>query len=148
MSASFEGAEAILHDKPSLILHVRLSQLSIDDWGVKCQLAIIPTPGIEEFGHGAFPFENSWTVLSFAAGWWHTSSIPGANWALYFEPQLVKEIVETAAVAAQNNSTVTYADLRESVYAFHGRLTAEFHELTVRALAKAQNNPKSRPPSP
>jgi len=141
LSASFEGAEAILYEKPSRILHVRLSQLAIDDWGVKCQLDVIPTPGIEEFSRATFPFENSWTILSFAAGWWHMSSIPGANWAMYFEPQVVREILEICAAAARNNSTIIYRDIVKCVHAFDDRLHAAYKESWERSKrARALNN--------
>ena len=107
----FEGVEAI-YTEPQLIVHVRLSQVSFDDWGVKATITDLLNPGMHRVPRNPFQFGVAWQIFSFAEGHWDTPAICLFRLRAFFDPKVIHAAKELAAEKSRNGETISPDDFR------------------------------------
>lgn len=103
----FEGAEAIYAERP-LILHVRVTQVSFDDWGVKAILTDLLSPGMHRVRQSPFEIASAWEIFSFTESDWDTPNIPQCRHRTFFHPTVVRPALELAGEANQTGATISW----------------------------------------
>ena len=98
---SFDGAEAIYVERP-LILHVRVTQVCFDDWGVKASITDLLSPGMHRLRRNPFQFAFAWMVFACGDNYWDTPNIPACRSQLFFHPIVIRPALELAAEANRN----------------------------------------------
>jgi hypothetical protein len=104
---SFEGAEAIYAERP-LILHVRVTQVSFDDWGVKATITDLLSPGMHRVRQNPFEIASAWEIFSFSESDWDTPNIPECRNRTFFHPMVLHPALERAAEANRNGATIDW----------------------------------------
>jgi hypothetical protein len=102
--SSFEKAEAIYVERPSL-LHVRVSEISYDEWGVKATIVDSLLPGMRGISQSQCGIAASWKIFSFSTDFWQANYVP---WRLFFDPKVIRGCVELAAQANQKGSMIDW----------------------------------------
>ena len=120
-----EGQEAI-YTENGIASRVRLDRVICDGWGVTAELTTVSSPGLVT-GHATGLVGPEYTVgCCWALFWtgrlgWHSSG-QGCTWGLYFDPQLVQEIIRLGA------SLHGKVDRGERLRTLRGRLNEAFIE--------------------
>ena len=112
-----EGAEAIFIEHPT-ILHVHVSNIVADDWGVKTLITCIPAPGLGKLGteqRDSCQIAAAWDVLSFDSCDWHARYIP---WDLIFDSVLIENVKALAANVAQQGKLLTRTDAMLAIFEY------------------------------
>ena len=104
---SFGGAEAIYAERP-LILHVRVTHVSFDDWGVKATITDLLSPGMHHAPRSTFEIASAWEIFSFDEGDWDTPNIPACRHRLFFHPTVVRPTVELGAKANRQEAIILW----------------------------------------
>ena len=106
-----EGANAI-YVEPRFIAYVRVSDIQVDDWGVKALITVVPTRGMQDEGKPSYNISAAWTVFSNSYDHWHAIYV---NWSVYFGVEEVKAGLELAARAAALGSRVELREMRSAL---------------------------------
>jgi hypothetical protein len=117
---TFAGLEAIHVERPG-VLHVRVSEVSCDDWGMKAKLTFLHTPGMYGAPGSSFTLAASWDTLSSNALEWDTPNIPACRWTTYFDPAIVQAIVGIAAEAHRKGSVIGFSEAKDWLSAYRRR---------------------------
>ena len=117
---TFEGLEAIHVERPG-VLHVRVTEVSYDDWGMKAKLTLLQTPGMYGALGSSFILAASWDIFSSGALEWDTPNIPACRWRTYFDPAVVQAIVGIAAEAHKEGTVISYSEAKDWLSAYHRR---------------------------
>ena len=94
----FEGAEAIYAERP-LISHLRVTQISFDDWGIKAKITDLLSPGMRCLPQNPFQISSAWEIFAFNKSDWDTPNIPQCRYRLFFHPTVLCAAIELAAKA-------------------------------------------------
>jgi len=132
LAESFEGAEAIYVERP-LVLHVRVTDISFDDWGVKAKATDLLQPGMQKIPQSPFDIFFAWEVFAFNKGEWDTPNIPQCRFRLFFDASVVRPAVKLVAEANRRGSIIDWGELEA--------VTKEYHQRGNRKRAKAAENP-------
>ena len=89
-----------------------MSKVEGDDWGVKADIAVLPTPGMcDNFGP-SLQVSGSWEFFSNIHHHWHVRL---ANWSVYFGEKHIQVALELAGRAASHGSRVTLLEMRRAL---------------------------------
>ena len=117
--SSCEGREAIHVERPGGILHVRISEVSFDSEGVKAKSTDLLTPGMDRSPRNPFEFGAAWECFSHWQDTWDVPNFLGYRLTVYFDPAVVKAMVEIAGEAARKDSTIDFKEAKEWLSAYH-----------------------------
>ena len=112
-----EGAIAIFMEPPDIIC-VRVSNIVVDDWGVRTLITCVPTPGMKRLGKDDKDSCNigaAWEVFSFNEVDWHARYCP---WDLIFNSQLIEDVNLLADHAAKQGKLLTLEDAFPAVWKY------------------------------
>jgi hypothetical protein len=107
----FEGTEAIHVERPG-IFHVRISQISVDAWGLKATATDMLTPGMYPFPASPDGVAMAWEVFSFNKLIWDFPNVPACRWTLYFDPVVIRALLELAAAAHHHGAMIDWKDAK------------------------------------
>jgi hypothetical protein len=114
----FEKIYKEREDKPAILLerprahYVRVSEVTIDDWGVKLVITCLPAPGFDLLGRSkkhTSQFAAAWMTFSATSDEWQAMYV---GWRLYFDPAVIKVTLETAAELAKDGKVLDYQGAR------------------------------------
>jgi hypothetical protein len=123
--ASFEGMPAIFVERP-VIVHVKVSDVISEDWGVKCAITDLGSPGMHMLQRSPCPIAASWQVFSYSAGNWQAQYVP---WSVFFDPQVIGECLACANEKRQAGGIIKYEDGQKIFMEHYRRVSEEFQRL-------------------
>ena len=107
-----EGAFCMYRERP-LIVHARLEEVDMDDWGVALTLRDLDTPGFIGVASSrpdspSFTVKVSWEWLGFSENRW---SAAYAGWAIHFDEGLLEALCAAAQSVVGEDRETRYAAL-------------------------------------
>ena len=120
LAGSFEGAEAIYVERP-LILHVRVTNISFDNFGVKAKATDLLQPGMHRVSQSSFDIFFAWETFAFSKGEWDTPNIPQCRFHLFFGASVVRPAIQLAAEANRTGSIIDWDEFLAVVREYHQR---------------------------
>jgi hypothetical protein len=137
---SFEGAEAIYAECP-VILHVRVSQVSFDDWGVRAILTDLLSPGMHRVHRNPLKIGSAWEIFSFNEGNWDTPNIPQSRHRLFFHPSVVRPTVELGARVNRQEAVIDWDEFLVIVRPYYDAKSKELAERLEQKLKLSGGGP-------
>ena len=110
-----EGSIAFCLSKPALGF-VRVTNIRVDDWGVKLQVIPLNVPGLDPAGW------RGMEVLEFSGGWEHFLDTDGhwswyyyGGWELHFDTAIIVGMMAVAQDASNSGDSLDYYAARPLV---------------------------------
>ena len=100
---------------------VKLNQITANDNGAECLISSVPTAGLNPLpdeGASGIKLFASWSILLVDDLEWKAHYVA---WYLFFEQELIQEIVALAAAEASNGRTLPFARAWAAVLGFWNR---------------------------
>lgn len=135
-----EGSQAVFLENSRAGI-VAVTNIRLDDWGVKLAITGVQVPGIATLLQGK-PVDISccWEVLTATERIWHA---PYVGWRLHLGSESVAAVIALAAEAAAAGQTLTYQEIGRAAMDVERGLRQKEQEQLERLMEKGAQSGES-----